>query len=255
MPRWYFHKVVDKIEKNKWEIITVDQIKEILKNILKENYKDQKTYKVIHRLKNRWYLHSIKKELFFVKQPDQEIFIEEIVDRFYRSLLYEHCYKYAKSKRYISWLKALELNMSDHTPPEQIDIVNPIKNSQEIVIQDKKVIFRKRKSKNQDLYKKQRKHTKKLQIQSKNFKTANLELSILESLYNPDPLTKGYTNQLIKKITRRKKNQLNFENIKDILLLGKHHSSTNRFYKILKTIDTQKAKELNNIIKKYWFKL
>ena len=101
MKNKYFDTVVKKMGKYKNKIIDIEKMKEILKNILDTDYSDKKTYKIIYYLKNRGYLTSLKKDLFFVKNPEKEYAEESIIEQFYRDMLKKHGNEFIRGKRYI----------------------------------------------------------------------------------------------------------------------------------------------------------
>jgi hypothetical protein len=239
--------------KTKWKTISTNKIKKLVENILLENYNDKKTYKIIYYLKNRWYLISLKKDIFFVKSPDDEIDYETLIDNFFWQTLKQHCKTYLKDDWYIWWLKAIELNIWNFLVSDDIDIINWYKQSKEVILWDKYGNFKSYKSKNKNLFNIFKKLVNKIKIWKYSFQVANLELSILESLYNPDILTKKYSEELIKKLLKKNKKNFNFENIEKIIKLGKHHSSLNRLYNLSKFIDESLSKKFLKIIKKYSF--
>ena len=112
MRNQYFDIVVKKISKHKNKLIEIQKIKEIVEDILDSRYTDQKAYKMIYYLKNRWYLESVKKDVFFVKNTEKEYKPDYIIEKFYWEMLKRHCKLYLQWRRYIWWLKALELNIS-----------------------------------------------------------------------------------------------------------------------------------------------
>ena len=71
MKNQYFNTLVKKLSKYKNKLIHIEELKKLLKNILDDQYKDSKTYKNIYYLKNRGYLISLRKDLFFVKNAIQ----------------------------------------------------------------------------------------------------------------------------------------------------------------------------------------
>lgn len=249
----YFNIVVKKILKERWKIIWPEKIKKIVRNILAENYSDSKNYKVVYYLKARWYLLSLKKDLYFIKEKTDKITDLDLIEKYYWNILKKHCDFYLGKSRYVWWLKALELNISNFDIPETVDIINPIKQSKEVVLKWKEVVFKKYSIKNWDFFKKLKNFLQKIKIWNVSFLVSNLELSILESLYNPDILSEKYINEIIKKIIRKNKKILNLENIVDIIIVGKHHSSINRFYQLARMVDPDLTEKLWEIIKKYSF--
>lgn len=251
MARWNFDIVVKNLLKHKNKLISIDKIKEIIQNILDSDYSESKSYKTIYHLKNKWYLLTLKKSIFLVKDPDKEYDDQQLLEMFYRSIVKKHCKEFVAWKRYIWWVKALELNLTNFDIPEEILIVNEQKQSTETVMFDKQVLFKVYESDKKSLYNFFHKLTKKVYIGKNVFPVANIELAILESLYNPSVIHKGYVDELVKKVLRKNKKYLNTKIREDILKKNKHHSSINRLYKLSLSIDPTLSETLKWIIKKY----
>jgi hypothetical protein len=79
--------------------------------------------------------------------------------------------------------------------------------------------------------------TTKIMVHKTSFPVACLELSILESLYNPSLVSQGYVNELVKKALKKYAKTLHFALWADILKKNKHHTSINRLYVLARTID------------------
>ncbi len=246
-----FDIVVEKILKHKNKLIWIDKVKEIVEKIMDNEYSENKAYKLIYHLKNKWYLLNLKKSIFLAKNPEKEYSESQLLDMFYRSIVKKHCKDFLTSKRYIWGMKALELNMTNFEIPEELLIVNESKQSTETIMFEKQISFKIYESDNKSLFSFFDKFTKKIYMWKNVFPIANLELSILESLYNPSVINKWYIEELIKKIIRKNKKSLNLKTLEDILKKNKHHSSINRLYKISLSIDPEFAENIKNIIKKY----
>lgn len=246
-----FDIVVKRLLKHKNKLIWIDKIKEIIKNILDSDYSESKSYKLIYHLKNKWYILTLKKGIFLVKDPEKEYNENQLLDMFYRSIVKKHCKDFVPWKRYIWWVKALELNLTNFDIPEEILLVNETKQSTETVMFDKQVLFKIYEADKKSLFSFFNKFTKKTYIWKNVFPIANIELAILESLYNPSIINKWYIDELVKKIIRKNKKHLNTQIREDILKKNKHHSSINRLYKLALSIDPTISDKLKNIIKKY----
>lgn len=249
----HFNIVVKKILKHKWKVLDSWKLKKFIQDILDTNYTDKKAYKIIYYLKQRWYVISLKKDIFFIKDQNQNIEVDILIDKLYRQILAAHCKQYLWSDRYIWWLKALELNIWNNAIPEDIDVINPEKQSREVILASKYLNFKSYTIKKDNLFKKFKKLTQKIKIWKNSFHYSNLELSILESLYNPSVISENYVKEVIKKVLRKHKKTLNFDIFWQILKLGKHHSSLNRLYSISKSIDPELATQIIAIVKKYSF--
>ena len=159
-------------------------LKKVIESVLADDYSDPKVYKMVYYLKNRGYLLPLKKDIYFVKSPEQIYTDEQLLDMFYWNVVKQHCKKYVFSDWYVGGIKALELNISSFDAPEEIVIVNNYKQSNEIVMFDKKIIFKQYNVDDKKLFKFFQKYTHKLYIKNNVFSVANLELSLLESFYN-----------------------------------------------------------------------
>jgi hypothetical protein len=135
--------------------------------------------------------------------------------------------------------------------PDDILVVNRYKQSSEIIMFDKKIIFKKYYSENKKMFILFYKYTKKIYIKNNVFQIASLELAILESLYNTPLLSQGYVNELVKKVVRKYKKTLDVKIREKILLNNKHHSSINRLYKISQSIDPEFSDKIKAVIKRY----
>ena len=253
MKNQYFNILVKKISKYKNKLVHIEDLKKILKNILDEQYKDTKAYKNIYYLKNRWYLISLRKDLFFVKSPQLEIDDDELLQKFYRKILKQSAKDQLSSQRYIWDLKALEININNYNIPDKIVIINPFKKSHETVILGKKAIFKTFESKSQNIYNHLRKFTFSALIEWISFKTARLELALLEAMHSPDPAEYEYIKQLAKRILKKSWKKLQIPIFEQVIKLGKHHASINRLYKVSQAISPNLATQFREIIKKYSF--
>jgi len=246
-----FNIIVKNVLKYKNKLIWIDKIKEIIKNLMDTEFSENKAYKIIYQLKNKWYLINLKKSIFIVKDPEKEYDEQQLLEMFYRSITKKHCSDFLSSKRYIWGLKALELNLTNYDIPDEILIVNEEKQATETIMFDKQVFYKKYESDGKSLFPFFNKFTKKIYIWKNLFQIANLELAILESLYNPSYPNKWYIDETIKKVIRKNKKYLNLNVIEETLKRNKHHTSINRLYKLCLWIDPEISEKIKNIIKKY----
>jgi len=247
----YFNNVVKKVLKHRWKLIDLTKLKKNIENILADDYSDQKAYKMVYYLKNRWYLLSLKKDIYIVKNPETQYSNEQLLDMFYWNVMKRHCKTYLDSDWYIGGIKALELNISSYEIPDELLVINRYKQSSEVIMFDKKIIFKKYYSENKKMFVLFSKYTKKIYIKNNIFQIANLELSLLESLYNTPLLSQNYVNELVKKVIRKYKKTLDIKVREKILLNNKHHSSINRLYKLSKSIDPEFSEKIKAVIKRY----
>lgn len=206
---------------------------------------------MIYYLKNRGHIQSIKKDILYVKDPEENYTEDELTEKFYREILKRHCSEFLKSKRYIGGIKALELNMKNYNIPEEILIVNNYKQATEKVMNEKQVLFKTYESKTKNLFPIFYAQTQKIQIKKNNFIIANPELAILETLYNQSIINKTYGEELIKKIIRKYYKELDVKIRENFLKNNKHHSTINKLYKICQSIEPSLTEKIKNIIKKY----
>ncbi len=248
----YLAELVNKLKKRRHKIIYSDDLKSIIKKTMKAKYTDKKAYKLIYYLKNKGYLLSIKKEIFYVKFPEDHISEDLILEDRYWYILHHHAKRATDNSWYIAWLKALELWLSNFSIPEDIQIVNPKKQSKEVVVADKSMQFKKYSSKKENYFKQFKKHTTKVKMWKYSFPYAVFELAILECLYNFDEVFDRYTYEVIKKVIRKSTN-LDMDRLSKILKIWKHHTSINRLYKIAKKENKTLAAKLLPVIKKWSF--
>ena len=227
----YLQDLIKKIIKKQWKLIYSTELKKMISTLMKNSYTDTKAYKLIYYLKNRWHLISIKKEIFYVKSPDENISEEDIIDVRYRKILHGHCKKSYNKARYIWALKALELHYNNFSIPETILVINQKKQSKEMVVATKAIQFKKYTAKGENYRSKFKKYTTKIKMGKYSFSIANKELALLECMYNHDDLLDSQTRNLVKKVIKRS-SHLDTDTITKIIKLGKHHTSINRLYKI-----------------------
>lgn len=250
-------KIIELLSIKKWKIIEITELKNLLQNHFSTPLSDSKFYKIIHLLKNKDILWSIKKEFFYIKNPKKEINEYELEQQFYRKLLKKHCKKYCNNERYIGAITALEINFQGTIPdiPERITICNKKKQAKEIVIFEKEVLFKKYEVRGKNIFTTFTQNTKKIQSSWGLLPYANMELSIIESLYNLDKSNSTYIENLIIKTLKKHKKQYDLKNLESIIKLGKFNSAVNRFFKLIKPIFPDLSEEVKKLIKKYWFLL
>lgn len=249
--------LIQLLQKQKKKIINADDLKKCIYSTFWENTPISKIYKITFQLKNRWFLFPIRKDIFYIADPIITTLPEEIEEKRYRKLLRDHCNETSK-QRYIWWLTALEIHLhwNGVTIPENITIINKDKQANEILMFEKNISFKKYETKWKNLITSLIKQTINVTIQNcKNIYIANLELSILECLYNFDITNRGYIEECIKKAIKKNWKTLNISNMESIIKLWKHNSSLNRLYSLTKLTYPTLSEEIKNLIKKYWFVL
>lgn len=245
------------LKKQKKKIISSMELKNFIYMSFWNDTPINKIYKLTFQLRNRWFLYLLRKDLFYITNPDKPFNVEEIEEQWYRKLLKNHCNNVCK-QRYIWGLTALEINLywNGVTIPENIMVVNKEKQAIETVVFEKRILFRKYEAKWKNIFSQMIKLTDEVSMfNCKNILIANLELSILECLYNFDTTNGWYIEGCIKKAIKKNGKSLNLQNIEKIIKLGKHNTSLNRLYSLIRTVYPSLAEEIKKLIKKYGFLL
>lgn len=253
MGKSIFETIVNYLSKFQGKVITNETIKAKLQNILDQEYSDSKMYKIIYYLKLKGYLINLKKNLFLVKKPEEEISEELLAQKYYWIILNKHCKDFIEGKRYIWWLKALEIIQLSYGIPDEILLVNSKKQATETIILEKKALLKTYQNKNKNLFSHFFKHTQKISIEKYSFNIAKPELAILETLYNTSPLQKSYGEELIKKRIKKNKKYFDFQILESLLKEGKHNSSMNRLAFLAGAIDLELGEKIKNLIKRYGY--
>ena len=244
-------------QKQKKKIISSDDLKKFIYLTFWESTPISKIYKITFQLRNRWFLFSLRKDLFYITNPEKPITAEEIEEQRYRKLLKDHC-NWVCKQRYIWGLTALEIHLhwNGVTIPETVMVINKEKQAVETVVFEKQIAFKKFETKWKNLVSQLIKQTIEVNMQNcKNLLIANLELSTLECLYNFDTTNKWYIEECIKKAIKKNGKTLNLQNLETIIKLWKHNTSLNRLYSLTKNIYPSLSNEIKNLIKKYGFVL
>lgn len=97
MRKSYFNIVVEKLSKSVDKVVEIDFIKKTLQNCMDDGYNDTKAYKLLHQLKNKGYIVSLRKDLLYVTLPERTIDVANIIQRNYRLILRKHCQTYANT--------------------------------------------------------------------------------------------------------------------------------------------------------------
>ena len=245
------------LQRQKKKIITSNDLKKHILFAFWESTQINKIYKITFQLRNRWFLFSLRKDLFYISSPEKPITNEEIEEQRYRKLLKDHC-NWVCKQRYIWGLTALEIHLHGNwvTIPDTIMIINKEKQAVETIVFERQIAFKKFETKWKNLISQLIKQTTEVDMPNcKNLLIANLELSILECLYNFDTTNKWYIEECIKKAIKKNWKTLNIQNLETIIKLWKHNTSLNRLYQLTNSIYPSLSKEIKNLIKKYWFVL
>ena len=250
--KWNFYKIIELILKKKWSVIDSEFLKDIVKKIMCDEFSDKRYYKIIHHLKNKWFIYSLRKGLYFVSTPEKKHTEAVLLEENYRSILHKKLHTQFQKNRYIWWSKALELNIWNNEIPWDILIINKKKQSFDILMLDQKVQYKKYTSWGKDLFSKYKKRTKKKKFWRYSFSYACLELALLEALYSIDEIRDAYQIEYVKRILKKTK-QLDLDLMTDIIRTGKHHTSINRLHQIAKKINPKISVKIYECIKKNSF--
>ena len=245
------------LQKQKKKIISSDNLKKFIYLSFWESTPINRIYKITFQLRNRWFLFSLRKDLFYITNPEKPITAEEIEEQRYRKILKDHC-NWVCKQRYIGGLTALEIHLHGNgvTIPETITIINKDKQAIETIIFEKQIAFKKFETKWKNLISTLIKQTEEVSMPNcKNILIANLELSILECLYNFDTTNKGYIEECIKKAIKKNGKTLNLSTLEAIIKQWKHNTSLHRLYSLTKFTYPQLSEDIKNLIKKYGFVL
>jgi hypothetical protein len=248
----YLTSIIALCQKQKNKLMYIDELKILFRKELGSEYTDKKWYKLIYHLKNKWYLRSLKKEIFCITHPDQQISEEELAEQYYWQILHNHAMQIAK-KRYIGWIKALELHYWNTDIPEQILIINPVKQSIDTIIAWKLIHAKTYTHQKSNLFTQFYSCSEKKKIWKQTYMIACKELGLLESLFSYDQNSDRYTYEYIKKML--KKYEPNLDIIEHILQSWKHHTSVNRLLELIKITRPKLVDPLRQLIKKYSFLL
>jgi hypothetical protein len=249
--------LIQTLQKQKKKILSSDDLKKYIYLAFWESTPISKIYKITFQLRNRWYLIWLRKDLFYITNPEKSVSNEEIEEQRYRRLLKDHC-NWVCKQRYIGSLAALEIHLHWNvvTIPETVTIINKEKQAIETIVFEKQIAFKKFETKWKNLISQLIKQTIEIDMPNcKNLLVANLELSILECLYNFDTTNKWYIEECIKKAIKKNGKTLNLSTLESIIKLWKHNTSLNRLYNLTKITYPALSEEIKKLIKKYGFVL
>ncbi len=252
LSRWTFNIFVEKILKKKWKIFYSKDIEKIISHIMWETYTRTKWYKLVHQANMKWYLIILKKDLYYIPHSWEEI--DDIIQKRYWTILHNHIKDYIQWKWLITWITALQLLLQNYEIPDMISILSPNKQCQEVIIRDKITAIKKMNSWWQSLFPILRNTAKKVMIRKKLFYTTSLTISLLETFYaNTD--SNATTNELGKKILRKYRKQIDWDEVTMLLRKGKYHTSINKLYYLARAIDDTYANHIMDIIKKHSYRI
>ena len=220
-----------------------------------EDENGAKKYKIVYYLKLRGYLIPLKRNLFFVSNPEKKRTEDQILSLFYWEVLIKMGKELFANKRYLWGLKALEIRFGDWDVRDEILLVNGETQGDEIIMLDKIAQLKTYKNKGKNLILDFVQYVDRMEIWWRKIMVAKPELAILEMLYNSSTLLKPYSEELIKKWIKKNKRFIDFNIIEWVLKLGKHNSSVNKLMDIVMTFDQELAEKLRASIKRFWYLL
>lgn len=97
----YLNEISIKLKKRRHKVIFSKELKSLIQKVMTSEYTDKKAYKQIYYLKNKGYILSIKKDIFYIKLPEDHISEDLILEDWYRFILHHHCKGRTDNKRYI----------------------------------------------------------------------------------------------------------------------------------------------------------
>lgn len=247
---------VKKILKNKHRILSIEKLKQMYEDIDIKNFEDKKLYKQIYYAKNKWVLISLKKDLFYVKSPSEEIDIDDVVNKFYWKLLKKYTREQFWNNYFIWGIKALEIRNNNFFILDKISIINPYKRSNEVLLKEKVIsnsIYKIKWFDNFKSFKIFKKQTEELYVDWKKFFVANYELALLESLYSISFEDERYVLELLKKNIKKSYKKIDLKIFEYFLKYWKYGSSIKKIYELALWIRPDFAEKIKDILKKlYW---
>ncbi len=236
-----FDKIVNKLSKKEWKILTIYEIWSILDpDFRKLNEKNiTSVYKLIYRLKACNMIIPIKNSIYFINNKKNHRNID-IIDNFYWKILKKIISEYC-SNDFIIWnLKALELNLKDYSIPSEIIIYNKELNKSILLSQTNKIIFKKlspwKKNLWVNIFTKFKTFTKKIKISWIIFTVADEELSILDSL-----------------LIRNNSEKINIYQVDKFLKKYSNFLSREKMWKLVSMKYITSINRLKELSKKYWY--
>ena len=97
----YLADVIKSLKKYRKKILFSQDLKSLIKKAMKSEYTDKRAYKLVYYLKNKGYILSIKKDIFYIKHAEDHISEHLILEDWYRFILHHHCKTATNNQRYI----------------------------------------------------------------------------------------------------------------------------------------------------------
>lgn len=244
-----FNKIVNKLSKKRWKIIFKEDIFGMIDPDF--SFKNESIVsKIIYKLKRSWLIISLKNWVYVIASEDDKNLNEiDLFEKYYYNFVKKTILKHVWNEYFISWRKALEMNIKDFSISEKIVIICRSLNKK-IFFWKYVIIFKTINQNKINLYSKISKMTKKINVEWNDFKIANLELSLIQSaiIEENDIWIDVF---LLKKVLKKYKNNFILDNFY-YLWKFKYIMAFNRLKEISKLIDNNLYNVFLDIIKKNW---
>lgn len=249
-----FNKIVNKLWNKCGKVIFKNDIFELIDPELK---KENNTLinKTIYRLKSEWIIIPVRNWVYIVPlKEDLHLNEVDLIEKYYYSLLKKYISSTTQSTYYISWEKALELNMKNFEIKDKIVVINRSVNKK-VKIWNYTIIFKTivwiENNKKLNLYSKLSRFTHNIVYNDIQFRVANLELSLVESgLINDNE--NGLNISLLTKAIKKYAWVLNHDTFREIAKF-KYIMSFNRLKELSRNIDKDLSALFLDIIKQNWW--
>ena len=245
-----FDKIVKKLLKKRWNILLLEDIFDILDPDKQEKNK-KALYKIIYRLKSEKMILTLRNSIYLIPDEDDLKLNEiDLVEKYYFKLVKKYITSEVWSEYFISWKKALEINLKDFSVPNNLVVITR-NTEKKVKIQDKIITFKKVWNKNANLYSKFSKYINRVSIFWTEFKISNIELSLVETALVSDNIEWveiSLLSKAIKKYSRVFKTDTFYEIAK-----VKYIMSFNRLKEISKNIDKKTYELFLDVIKQNWW--
>lgn len=250
--KWYFNIFVEKISKKKGSILYWKDIEKIISQLMWELYTRTKWYKLVHQANIKWFLTILKKDVYYIPHPDEHI--DDITSKRYRVILHNHIKDFLSWKWLITGETALNMHLQNYEIPDMISVLSVDKQCQEVIIRDKHIAIKKMNSNKQSLFSQLKKTAKKVSVRNKSFSITSLTVSLLETFFANNNHSVP-TNELGKKVLRKYRKQLDWDEVVLLLRKWKYHTSINKLYNLSRSIDDAYASHIMSIIKKHSYRI
>ncbi len=247
------HKIVKKLEKKMWKIITIEDIGDILdpgqKGVVRE---DARIHQTVYALKGQGTIISIRNGLYYVADGLCETG-EQVVEKYYWDIVKYLLLKEAGKEWMIGGEKSLELAMMDYSLPESLIIYTKDINKKVVLSPKHEILFRTmatgEKHGRTNAFTILKKQSQNILLKKENFTTLGLEASLLDTLTIHDH-EEGIGEALVLKFLKRYEGKLERGNF-GILVAIRYIRAMNRLREIAKNHGYERLYEISlDVIKK-----